>query len=449
MTGPQSETKTASATLQDIIGTGPASRAIAEILNAITPKAPKARLDEIFPRESASQYLDRVTQLSKLWSAEQDFDAAVRSLDAAIEAAEGVRDQVLSELYAQLRPIETSYRLIHLFFENAEVRDTLQRPPVEFHVFNADTQAIGNPTESSTIVALDTFVRSRNDSFNFRQFICNLVIPGYVPDAVRKRLEDISEAWGMLLIGDLKDELTYRGLDDQFRTDGDYEFLKRPENKAASDVITAGWVKLRDRYWFEMNVDEGGADLYAPGSLLFAGCLARTDRTVGLAQGAVGSVFGKIRGIDRARVEAQISQMVQLTMERQVVAVIRNADNDLCFTGSRSQADDPNGVLKFFTSYRILRYLERRIQVYLLAQAEQRLTRNLVTDQIRAPIEQFLDDVKEKGTIYAYELDIEMDPDKWAMGQLDIGLLVTPVGPAEKFNLKIDTPNFRKGEAKQ
>ena len=109
------------------------------------------------------------------------------------------------------------------------MRDNVQRPPVEFFIFNADTKAITSDVDSSTIVALDEFVQGRNDSFNFRQFICNLVVPGYIPDVVRKRLEDISNKWGMLLIGDLKDEKSFRSLSDQFRTDGGaYEFLKRP-----------------------------------------------------------------------------------------------------------------------------------------------------------------------------------------------------------------------------
>ena len=128
----------------------------------------------------------------------------------------------------------------------------MQRPPVEFYLFNADTKAIKSDVDSSTIVAIDEFVQSRNDTFNFRQFICNFVLPGYVPDNVRKRFEDIADKWGMLLIGDLKDEKNFRALSDQFRTDGGaYEFLKRPENKAASDVVIAGFTKLRDRHWFE------------------------------------------------------------------------------------------------------------------------------------------------------------------------------------------------------
>lgn len=431
---------------QDIIGTRTAAKAIEEIFNVIHPAPPKTALRDIFTAESASQFQDRIANFAALLSATDNYAQALKKLDDAIAAAEKTRDDVLSQLYEKIRPIERSYRQLQLFFENAEVRDGVQRPPVEFFIFNADTKAITKDTDSSTIVALDEFVQGRNDSFNFRQFICNLVVPGYVPDNVRKRLEDMANQWGMLLIGDLKDEKNFRSLSDQFRTDGGaYEFLKRPEDKAAADVVVAGYVKLRDKHWFEKPEADGeDADLFGPASMLFAGSLARTDRTSGggIAQGPVGMIFGKIRGVDKSRIEPRISQMEHLSMERQIVTIIRNEDNDLCFVGSRSQAEDPKGVLKFFTSYRVLRYLERRIAVYLRRVAEQRLTRDLVKDQVRNPIEDFLEDEKKKGTIYNYSLDVDMDEDKFAMGVLDIGLEVLPVGPAETFNLKIDTPNF-------
>jgi hypothetical protein len=430
-------------TAHDIIGQRRAGKAIAEIFNVIHPAPPRTALAEIFSAGTAAQFLDRVTSLSGLLRETDSHEQALARLDRAIEAAERVRDQVLCELYEQIRPLERSYRLLNLFFDNAEVRDQVQRPPVEFYVFNADTSAIRSDAGSSTIAAVDEFVQSRNDSFNFRQFICNLVVPGYVPDRVRVRLEEIANQWGMLLVGDLRDEPSFRALSDQFRTDGGaYEFLKRPEDRAAADVVVAGWVKLRDRHWFEDG--EGDADLYGPASLLFAGALARTDRTTGggIAQGPVGMIFGQLRGAERARIEPRISQMEHLSMERQIVSIIRNEDNQLCFVGSRSQAQDPNGVLKFFTSYRVLRYLERRIAVYLRRVAEQRLTRDLVKEQVRNPIEEFLDSEKRKGTIHNFDLDIDMDEAKFARGVLDINLEVVPVGPAEQFVLKIDTPPF-------
>jgi hypothetical protein len=445
-----SDEKVLTATKADIIGTRKAGKAIEEIFSVIHPAPVKAALGDIFTRESAAQFLTRVSDFSRLLSPTENHAAAMKRLDAEIARLEKLRDEVLAALYEQLRPVERSYRLLATFFENVDVRDTVQRPPVDFFIFNADTKAIKNDIDSSTILAVDEFVKSRNDTFNFRQFICNLVIPGYVPDRVRKRFEDISNAWGMLLIGDLKDEPNFRALSDQFRTDGgSYEFLKRPEDKAASDVVIAGYVKLRDQHWFEAPDDSSeNADLYGPPSLVFAGCLARTDRTTGggIAQGPVGMLFGKVRGVEKARIEPRISQMEHLTMDRQVVTIVRNADNDLCFTGSRTQAEDPNGVLKFFTSYRVLRYIERRIAVYLREVAEQRLTRDLVKDKVRDPIEEMLEEEKKKGTIYNFAFSWDPDEDKLAMGVLDMELEVLPVGPAETFQLKIDVPQRKKKE---
>jgi hypothetical protein len=446
-----SESNVATRTTQDIIGKRTAGKAIEEIFNVIHPAPPKTALRDIFTPETASQFLERVGNFSRLLSETDSHADALKKLDAEIAKLEAVRDQVLAELYEKIRPVERSYRQLNLFFENCDVRDAVQRPPVDFFIFNADTSVIKSDVDSSTIMAIDEFVQSRNDTFNFRQFICNFVMPGYVPDNVRKRMEDIADKWGMLLIGDLKDEKNFRALSDQFRTDGGaYEFLKRPENKAAADVVIAGYVKLRDRHWFERaDGASDDPDLFAPASMLFAGSLARTDRMSGggIAQGPVGMIFGKIRGIEKARIEPRISQMEQLSMEKQVVSIIRNEDNDLCFVGSRSQAEDPKGILKFFTSYRVLRYLERRIAVYLRRVAEQRLTRELAIEQVRNPIEEMLEDEKKKGTIYNFDLEIDMDESKFAQGVLDMSLEVLPMGPAETFQLKIDTPNFSKAKA--
>jgi len=61
---------------------------------------------------------------------------------------------------------------------------------------------------------------------------------------------------------------------------------------------------------------------------------------------------------------------------------------------------------------------------------------------VRNPIEEFLNDEKKRGTIYNFDLNIDMDEDKFAQGILDMDLEVLPVGPAETFLLKIDTPDF-------
>jgi hypothetical protein len=402
-------------------------------------------ISSIFTPQAASAFLTQLTNFENLLSADDTYEATVRKMQSQIDQAESVRDSLLAQVFQQVRPIERSYRELMLFFENSKVADGKVRKPVELYILNADSKAMADEF-SMTVAAIETFVRKRNDNFNFRDDICNLVVPGYLPQRVREKMEKIADAWGMLLIGDIDDEKSFKHVTNNFRAGGKYEFLKRPEDAAAADVITMGYLQLRSAHWFEKDV-ENGDDLYGPPSLVFAGAIARADDAQGIAQGPVGSRFGQIAGAEKSRIEPLIGEMEHLTMERQLVTIVRDADNHLCFYGNRSQADDANGVLKFFTSYRILRYIERCCRHYLLQVAGQVLTRDFMDEQIEKPLRRLLEEQKEQGTILDFKLDVDKDSQKRMQGICDIALEIMPTGPAETFVLKIDVPEFRPQQA--
>src|SRR5262249_48917346 len=364
-----------------------------------------------------------------------------------INRAEQMRDQLLDQLFKQIRPIERSYREVQLFFENSKVMDGKVRKPVEMYILNSDARAMKD-VFSMNVAAIENFVRKRNDNFNFRDDICNLAIPGQIPQTVREKFEDIANMWGMLLLTDVDDEKNFKNLERNFLPGGKYEFMKRPEDRAAADVVCSGYLQLRPKHWFEDKVD-GGDDLYGPASGVFAGGVGRADDAQGIAKGPVGSRFGQVAGSEKCRVEPLIGEMEHLSMERQLIPIIRDADNHLCFFGCRTQADDPYGVLKFFTSYRILRYLERCCRHYLLQVAGQVLTRDFMDQQIEMPLKRLLDEQVEQGTILGYELFVDKDSNKRMQGICDITLNVMPTGPAETFVLKIDVPEFSKGGEKK
>jgi len=380
-------------------------------------------------------------------SVEDSYDSTVQKIQAQIDKAEATRDSILAQVFERIRPIERSYRELALFFENSKVPDGKVRKPIELYVLNADAKAMKD-VFSMNVAAIEEFCRKRNDNFNFRDDICNLVIPGYLPQPVREKLEDIASAWGMLLVTDVDDEKSFKNVERNFLPGGKYEFMLRPEDRAAADVVTMGYLQLRPKHWFEKDA-EGGDDLYGPPSVVFAGALARTDDAVGLAQGPVGSRFGQISGSEKCRIEPLIGEMQHLSMKRQLVPIIRDADNHLCFYGCRTQADDPYGVLKFFTSYRILRFLERCCRFRLLEVAGQVLTREFMEESIEKPLERLLSEQVEQGTILQYRLDVDKGFDKRMQGICDITLEVMPTGPAETFVLKLDVPEFKKdSEAK-
>ena len=422
----------------------PVRKVLDEIFVAIHPRLgeKKTAVETIFTPETASEFLLRLTDFESLLSESDSYEQTLQKFQLQIDEAEKVRDQVLAELFEELRPLESSYRQIWLFFENSVVPDGKQRKPVEFFLYNADPQAMKN-RESATLEALRRFVTNRNDNFNFRDDICNLVVPGEIPMGLREALEEESWKWGMLLITDLGDEESYKKVVEQFRPGGRYEFLKRPDDQAASDVVMVGTLKLRDAHWFE-NTNENGDDLYAPASLIFAGAMARTDRARdSVVQGPIGAKFGRIKGVEKARIECLISQMELLSQEMQVIPIIRDADNHLCFYGCRSLADDKYGVYKFFTAYRVLSYLERAVSARLREVAGQVLTREFMDEEVEKPIQRLLEEQKSQGTILEYSLFVDKDYNKRMQGVCDIYLEVMPTGPAEVFRVKIDVPEFK------
>jgi hypothetical protein len=447
MADPVSATKTR--TTSEILGESAARDLLQDIFADLHPGFidESREIASIFTPQSATEFLSQLTNFEKLLEESDTYDITVKKMQGQIDQAEGIRDEVLAQIFQQVRPIERSYRQIMLFFENSKVPDGKVRKPVELFVLNADAKAMKD-VFSMSVAAIDNFVRKRNDNFNFRDDICNLVIPGFVPQGVREKFEDIANSWGMLMINDLDDEKSFKNVERNFLPGGKYEFLKRPEDRAAADVVTMGYLQLRPAHWFEKGID-GGDDLYGPPSLVFAGAIARADDAQGIAQGPVGSRFGQVSGSEKCRVEPLIGEMEHLSMERQLIPIIRDADNHLCFFGCRTQADDPYGVLKFFTSYRILRYLERCCRHYLLQVAGQVLTRDFMDDQIEKPLRRLLDEQVQQGTILGYELNVDKDSNKRMQGICDITLSVMPTGPAETFVLKIDVPEFKSPAAKK
>ena len=440
---------TATRTTSEILGASQTRDVLLEIFADLHPGLIDERrsIESIFTAGSAREFLSQLSDVTTLLSEEDTFEATLKKLQTQIDDAEQIRDELLEQVYEQLRPIERSYRELQIFFENSKVYDGKQRKPVELFVWNADASQIKD-VFSMTIAAVENFCRKRNDNFNFRDDICNLVIPGMLLQTVRERLESIANQWGILLITDIDDEKTFQNVERNFRPGGKYEFLKRPEDRAAADVVVMGYLQLRPRHWFERTLD-GGDDLYGPPSLAFAGAVARTDDAAGMAQGPVGSRFGQVTGPEKARIEPLISEMEHISMERQLIPIIRDADNKLCFFGCRTLADDPYGVYKFFTSYRIIRYIERCCRHHLLQVAGQVLTRDFIDEAIERPIARMLQEQVEAGTLIDFKLDIDRDATKRMHGICDLKLEIVPTGPGETFRLKIDTPDFTPDGASQ
>ncbi len=184
MAEPISATKTK--TTSEILGAGAARELLQDIFADLHPGLIDETRDisSIFTQQAATEFLSQLLNFENLLSDVDSYEATVKKLQAQIDAAEAVRDELLAQVFQQIRPIERSYRQIQMFFENAKVPDGKVRKPVELYILNADAKAMKD-VFSMNVAAVENFVVKRNDNFNFRDDICNLVVPGYFTQPVR------------------------------------------------------------------------------------------------------------------------------------------------------------------------------------------------------------------------------------------------------------------------
>jgi hypothetical protein len=171
--------QTMTRTTDQILGNSAARELLHDIFADLHPALTneKSDLASIFSAQSAREFLGQLTNFEQLISADDTYETTVKKLQKQIDSAEAVRDQLLAQIFEQIRPLEMSYRQLQLFFENTKVNDGKVRKPVEIFILNADAKAMTD-VFSMSLAALEHFVTQRNDNFNFRDDICNLVVPG-------------------------------------------------------------------------------------------------------------------------------------------------------------------------------------------------------------------------------------------------------------------------------
>ena len=114
----------------------PVRKVLDEIFVAIHPRLgeQKTAIETIFTPETANEFLSRLTDFESLLSDTDSYDDTLKKFQGQIDQAEGVRDEVMAKLFEEIRPLESSYRQVWLFFENSVVPDGKQRKPVEFFI---------------------------------------------------------------------------------------------------------------------------------------------------------------------------------------------------------------------------------------------------------------------------------------------------------------------------
>src|SRR5258708_30367132 len=107
----------------EILGDAPARDVLLEIFADLHPGLidENRTITSILTPQSAREFLAQLTDITSLLGEEDSFEATLAKLQGQIDEAEEMRDELLAQVFSQIRPIERSYRQLQTFFDNTKV----------------------------------------------------------------------------------------------------------------------------------------------------------------------------------------------------------------------------------------------------------------------------------------------------------------------------------------
>ncbi len=119
------DSTTKSRTTSEILGESAARELLQDIFADLHPGFIDESRDvtSIFTPQSAGEFLSQLTNFEKLLGESDSYEATVKKMQGQIDGAEAIRDELLAQIFEQIRPLERSYRQLMLFFENSKVPD--------------------------------------------------------------------------------------------------------------------------------------------------------------------------------------------------------------------------------------------------------------------------------------------------------------------------------------
>src|SRR5258708_40054480 len=98
---------TRSRSTSEILGASPARDLLQDIFADLHPAFidESRELTSIFTPQSAGEFLSQLTNFEQLIGETDSYDATVEKMQGQINQAEAIRDQLLAQVFQQIRPI--------------------------------------------------------------------------------------------------------------------------------------------------------------------------------------------------------------------------------------------------------------------------------------------------------------------------------------------------------
>lgn len=355
-------------------------------------------------------------------------------------------DDNLAAAYRQIRPVETRYRALSQFFENAG--EPGQK--VSAFIFNADPKALFEEASESLAKLTEKIKNTNAEAFNQLNAKAMLVIPGHWAEGPNlAKIESTLADNRIMLFTDIftgmKNMEDFNNMKARLELPK-YRGLVQPLWERAHVVVCVNEICGRAKYAWEDD------HVWVPSSTAVAGKQYRVDEGAEIAMvrdGAAGFPDGKLKTtVPMVRTAMNLTQVGTCTDVYRIVPIIENMGN-LYIYGVGTLCSDERW--KQYPVVRIHDFITKVLLDYCHTLLFKRFDERNVA-KVKSGVQRFLNDMKNRGVIKTYgDFSVVRDGKEGELGKIKINVPVTyyDIIQQVRVNLVYDEASKKVSEGKE
>ncbi len=314
---------------------------------------------------TSEEFKDRRKQLKQrlqIWADllganEANSDEFADKLENAIKEADKNLTENMSNIHEAIRPLETAYRGIDLFFQNAAAR-----PDSEIYAYfsNVGISDLTDPNDREKFEYLNRQIHDIYGLYDIKNSYSLCCIPGYLGSV--KDIDTVARDMGMPnklhVLTDFKHFDTYEDLADEL-DDPAYDDLRGNDEYKAYISVFGNYVKAEKP---ESRFDKEA--MWLPPSPMMAGLIYKNDNEVGIQAPSAGKANGKMGGVSRTRIKLSEAKNTKIN-EKGINCVLnwQGDVGDVVAMGADTLSKDPK--FRNYTIKRTYDYIYKTMRNYL------------------------------------------------------------------------------------
>ncbi len=358
-----------------------------------------------------------------------DLDAVRKDLNEKAVKLEANLDKNMKKVHRASREIETTYRAIDKFFQNAQ-----QEPDEKVNAWfaNVGAEELTDPDDRDKFEELTKAIADLYREWSIRDCFAMAVVPGYLGSV--ENIDTFGRQLGLPnkvhVMTDLPNFESVEEVMDML-DDPSYANLPGIDNYKQYVSVFANYVMAREANQYE---DE---DVWIPPSAAVAGKMYQGDVTVGMQQPMAGFKHGKIADAKYLRFKANQPDASKIN-EKGVNPMVSFEGTAVSMGAATLFSKETFDVYSIRRTYD---YVYKTLRNYLNKQTFSVIDQKFV-DTMRRDIDKFMKAISGGDNILQdYKVEIFADDEMRKRQEIDIKVALNPKYPARTFNIEFTAWN--------